>query len=344
YYFYCLKAATWAVINPSASAAASFTYDGDGGRVQKTDSSGSTVYIGSLFEKGSDGLVRKNIFAGANRIATKSLRGASAASDEVISYYHSDHLGSSNVITDQNGNQVGLTEFSPYGSVSKQTGSYDPKFKFTGKELDNTGLYFYGARYYDPQIGRFITADPTIQQPYDPQDLNRFAYCRNNPINLIDPNGLGFKNWFKHFFAENAGLIGILTGFAGLLIGSIYTGNWQPFQNIATATATAFLFSGFNPVVAAATFMATSVTSTHPGQEVVKWTGKEIFDDAFGMSPGAAYMCSSITINVALSLGFEAAFANMVAEPATATQWDRSSHNIKGGTPQGKLYGPSPAE
>lgn len=65
----------------------------------------------------------------------------------------------------------------------------------TGKELDDTtGLYFYGARYYDPSLGRFITADPTIQKPYDPQDLNRYTYCRNNPINYTDPTGL---SWFS---------------------------------------------------------------------------------------------------------------------------------------------------
>jgi RHS repeat-associated protein len=146
------------------------------------------------------------------------LRASPAGASEAISYYHSDHLGSSNVITDKDGKQVGFTEFTPYGSTFKQTGTYDPKHKFTGKELDSsTGLYYYGARYYSPELGRFISADPTIQHPYDPQDLNRYTYCRNNPLNYVDPTGLG---WFKKFWKQ-------LTGaFVGGLIAGILTGGF----------------------------------------------------------------------------------------------------------------------
>ena len=62
--------------------------------------------------------------------------------------------------------------------------------KFTGQRLDDTtGLYYYGARYYDPALGTFITPDTVIQSPYDPQTLNRYTYCRNNPIMYTDPSG-----------------------------------------------------------------------------------------------------------------------------------------------------------
>ncbi|MDO8663129.1 MAG: SpvB/TcaC N-terminal domain-containing protein [Candidatus Omnitrophota bacterium] len=187
YYLYCLQDTNWKLDFPAFST--NFVYDGDGGRVKKAVGSSSTTYIGSLFEKDSTGKTTKHIFAGANRIASVSLRGAAEGSDEAISYYHSDHLGSSNVITDKDGNQIGLTEFTPYGSISKQSGSYDPKYKFNGKELESTGLYFYGARYYDQELGRFISADTIVQASYDPQSLNRYSYCRNNPINYIDPTG-----------------------------------------------------------------------------------------------------------------------------------------------------------
>jgi RHS repeat-associated protein len=112
-----------------------------------------------------------------------------------ISYYHSDHLGSSSVITDQTGAQVAHFEYTPYGALAltePSTPNPVPRYLFTGKELDATGLYFYGARYYDPEIGRFITADTIVQAPYDPQSLNRYAYCRNNPLNYVDPTG----HWF----------------------------------------------------------------------------------------------------------------------------------------------------
>jgi RHS repeat-associated protein len=55
--------------------------------------------------------------------------------------------------------------------------------------LDTTGLYFYNARYYDPAIGRFISADSIIPHFGDSQSLNRYSYCLNNPLKYIDPNG-----------------------------------------------------------------------------------------------------------------------------------------------------------
>jgi RHS repeat-associated protein len=55
--------------------------------------------------------------------------------------------------------------------------------------LDSTGLYYYGARYYDSDIGRFITRDPLQGERELPQTLNRYAYCLNNPLKYIDPTG-----------------------------------------------------------------------------------------------------------------------------------------------------------
>ena len=65
-----------------------------------------------------------------------------------------------------------------------------PSQKFTGQRLDTaTGLQHHGARYYDPQLGRWISPDPTIPDPSDPQSLNRYSYVTNNPINQVDPTG-----------------------------------------------------------------------------------------------------------------------------------------------------------
>jgi RHS repeat-associated protein len=69
------------------------------------------------------------------------------------------------------------------------TGTLPTDEKFTGQRLDQTGLYFYNARYYDPAIGRFISADSVVQNPADPQSLNRYSYCLNNPLKYTDPSG-----------------------------------------------------------------------------------------------------------------------------------------------------------
>ncbi|MBW2046567.1 MAG: hypothetical protein JRI96_17110, partial [Deltaproteobacteria bacterium] len=162
-----------------------FLYDGDGGRVIKTnlDTAEYTVYIGSIYEIDNRGDATKHIFAGSNRIC--SLKSGSTAS-----YYHSDHLGSSNVVTDENGAKVALYEYKPYGSFSSSIEYQESSIShyFTGQELDSsTGLYYYGARYYDAELGRFTQPDSIVQAPYDPQTLNRYSYCRNNPVNLVDP-------------------------------------------------------------------------------------------------------------------------------------------------------------
>ena len=131
--------------------------------------------------------------------------------DEIHAYFvHADHIGSSNIITDETGQRASLFEYKPFGQVAyaDETNTYDTDKLFTGKTYDSTtGLYYYGARYYDPELGRFISADPTIQHPYDPQDFNRYAYCRNNPVKYVDPTGYGFWSWVKSFFAGFVGAV-----------------------------------------------------------------------------------------------------------------------------------------
>lgn len=80
-------------------------------------------------------------------------------------YYHGDHLGSSSFITDDAGAVYQHLEYFPYGEtwVESDGGGHTPGYKFTGKELvPETGLYYYDARYYDPVLSKWISADPTL--------------------------------------------------------------------------------------------------------------------------------------------------------------------------------------
>jgi RHS repeat-associated protein len=78
----------------------------------------------------------------------------------------------------------------PYGEIKTNTGPVNVRFKYTGKEFDaEDGLYYYGARYYDPKLTRFISSDTIVPQPFYPQSLNRYAYAYNNPIVLRDLDG-----------------------------------------------------------------------------------------------------------------------------------------------------------
>ena len=85
---------------------------------------------------------------------------------------------------------VETTEYMPFGPMREHSGAVVSNFKYTDQELDpETGLYFYGARYYDPVIGRFISADTVVQNFTEPQNLNRYTYCLNYPLSYVDPNG-----------------------------------------------------------------------------------------------------------------------------------------------------------
>jgi RHS repeat-associated protein len=90
--------------------------------------------------------------------------------------------------TDASDMQIGSTvKYLPFGQTL--AGSVDTDKLFTGQRLDLTGLYYYGARYYDPTIGRFISPDTIVPYPINPQSLNRYSYCLNNPLKYIDPSG-----------------------------------------------------------------------------------------------------------------------------------------------------------
>ncbi len=110
---------------------------------------------------------------------------------ELAYFYHSDHLGSTSYVTDANGEVSQHVEYVPFGEVFIEELSSSAKlntpFLFNGKELDEeTGLYYYGARYYDPRTSLWLSTDP-MELKYP--NVSTYAYCLNNPVKLIDVFG-----------------------------------------------------------------------------------------------------------------------------------------------------------
>jgi RHS repeat-associated protein len=167
---------------PTAVNNIDFIYDGAGTRVQKVNpNTSTTTYFDGLYEC-TNGYCDKHIYANGNRIAIKT------ASQTF--YHHGDHLGSTAVVTDMNGNQDESIAYYPFGGTRSDNSSVYLNYKYTGQELDGeTGLYNYGARLYDPDLGRFLTPDSIVPKPWNPQSLNRYSYVQNNPVNHIDPTG-----------------------------------------------------------------------------------------------------------------------------------------------------------
>ena len=104
-------------------------------------------------------------------------------------YYHPDHLGSSSYITNLDGEVSQHIEYVPFGEVfiEERNNTWNTPYLFNAKELDEeTGLYYYGARYYDPRISQFLSSD-RFAKKYP--NLTPYSYCANNPINAVDVRG-----------------------------------------------------------------------------------------------------------------------------------------------------------
>ena len=157
---------------------AEFFYDESGNRIKKVEDGVVSYYITKDYDI-EDGEETVYYYANGARIARSS--------DEGTFWYLDDHLGSTNVMIDSNGELVEKTLYYPFGG-HREGGT--EKYTFTGKELDSEiGLYYYGARYYNPETFVFTQADTIIPDVYYPQSLNRYAYCYNNPVKYTDPDG-----------------------------------------------------------------------------------------------------------------------------------------------------------
>jgi RHS repeat-associated protein len=210
-----------------STSRSSYTYDNNGNLVSKTNSSGTTGFtwdyenrLTSVTLPGSGGTVtfkydpfgrriQKNgqagttnyLYDGANAVTDVNASGAVVASytqgsgvDEPLTsvtavgtaFFEADGLGS---ITSLSG-ASGVTDtytYKPFG-ITTATGTNSNRFRFTGREWDQeTGLYYYRARYYDPATGRFLSEDPL---GFDGGGANFYAYVGNHPVDFVDPLGL----------------------------------------------------------------------------------------------------------------------------------------------------------
>lgn len=172
-----------------------YLYDGAGNRVKKITYTPGTgyeirVYIDGVFEYLTDEVNTQNtvhIMDDKSRIATVRLGNAFGDSTPAIKYVLENNIGSSMVLLDTNGAPVNEQEYYPFGETS--FGSYAKKrYQYVGKERDEeSGMYYYGARYYSPWIGRFVSVDPLAgDYPF----YTPYNYAGNKPINKIDIDGM----------------------------------------------------------------------------------------------------------------------------------------------------------
>ena len=218
-----------------------YRYGEDGQRALKYTEEGrsETLYFNNFYtihipvqdKNNPQGLrVHKHIFVGNPRLVTAMTHtdnnGDNAEQREKRYYYHSDHLGSAQFVTDWRGRQYEHIEYTPYGElwIEEVAAGLDKlPFRFTGKEMDEeTGLYYYGARYLDPKYSRWLSGDPALGDyiptagtdpsrlagmggVYNTVNLHLYHYAGNNPVKYTDPTGMfddiseSCKNFMKNY-------------------------------------------------------------------------------------------------------------------------------------------------
>ncbi|HUV51760.1 MAG TPA: RHS repeat-associated core domain-containing protein [Dehalococcoidia bacterium] len=176
------------------------------------------------------------------------------------------------MVTDSSGAQYGYTRYYPYGSTRDSGGSLDTDKKFTGQRADASGLYYYGARYYLPAMGRFISADTVVPNPYNPQSLNRYSYCLNNPLRYTDPTG--------HDGAEVAqALMALANNFKGSQYGMVIA---------AGLLAIAWSITVQDNMGSGNVIVDTLNDVSNAASGVIDWFGEKLFPPS-SLSPGWAW-------------------------------------------------------
>jgi RHS repeat-associated protein len=198
-----------------------YTYDAEGTRVLKSIGNGQTVSVNGTqvakttgignytiyvnpYEDVTSGGYTKHFYIQGQRIVSKlgaSGKGGSTKDGQQF-YYHPDHLGNSAYITDASGEVYQHVEYYPFGEtfIDEHGNQQNTPYLYNAKELDDeTGLYYYGGRYYDPVTSVWPSVDPSWDLPTE-ISTSPYAYVQNNPITYIDPDGR--SKWFSDLTAK----------------------------------------------------------------------------------------------------------------------------------------------
>lgn len=192
--------------------ASSYDYDDRGRRVRKVESDGTLVtYVTSTYEITTSGGVQsvsKYINDHGDPVASV----ASSGSDDSISllYFHRNPVNSVVLATDAEGAVAASLVYDSWGGIDgdASSGADSLRYTFGDRELDgDTGLYYFRARYYDPEVGRFLTADTRLGAgPHRQDTYNRYAFVLNNPYSYSDPSGhnifTSYAKYWKHSYEK----------------------------------------------------------------------------------------------------------------------------------------------
>ena len=179
-------------VNQDGKVVAEYLYDEAGLRLKKQSQDATIYYVfdqnGQVLYEEENGEYLEYIYVLGKHFAR--VDGSLQSEEQQTYFYHTDHLGSTVLVTDESGESVWSTEYTPFGGMASTEGELKKAAKFTGKDLDeDIGLYYFNARWYDQEIGRFISEDSWKGNIINPRTLNCYIYTFNNPLKYNDPTG-----------------------------------------------------------------------------------------------------------------------------------------------------------
>jgi RHS repeat-associated protein len=168
------------------------------GDISLVSTDGTFIEIYHREQAGGTGALNVITNPSVSNLSAATLKVADFTPLTTTTFYHGDQIGSTRLLTAGTGWPVASDTYYPYGLESGGTSALSAPgnanhYKFTGKERDaESGLDYFGARYYGSSMGRFMSPDPSglaFANPYNPQSLNLYSYVLNNPLINIDPTG-----------------------------------------------------------------------------------------------------------------------------------------------------------
>ena len=287
-------------VSSNGTVVSTYEYSPDGLRQVKRGSKGTIHYVFEgtepIFEKRiKDEKIKSYIYALGKHLAR--VDGIIGDKGAKVYYYHTDQVGTVRAITDQNGTTVFNADYFAFGTKFVSNGDFDETHGFTGKEYDSdTELYYYNARWYDPDLGRFISEDPAA----DPNNPNLYSYCGNNGITRTDPTGMIF-GWddllYAVIIAAAAGAIDAYMNGGNPLIGAFVGAVAGAVGYCCGELCGAYLASSLTAVGAAAVGGALSGGIMSSLMDESFWAGAR----TGAISAGVSYWLSSVEVGSSAS-------------------------------------------
>ena len=244
------------VDSSSGTLIAEYFYDYEGTRIKSIIYQGAeniTVYYFENFIQivNSSGVYNESYFYYYDKLVGKK------NSDGSTFFYHVNLLGSTSLVTNSSGDVVAFLSYGPFGEL---IGDSNERYTYTGHEQDSESeLLYMKARYYNPDIARFIQPDMITTDIYDSQNLNRYAYVGNNPYGYVDPDGLWMVSLggllsgsFNPAYGSIAGKIYVIHDESKDIFHGWFIGVYLPITSavdVGSGTASASITASYSPDV-----------------------------------------------------------------------------------------------